>query len=697
MTTLAAIVSGRRSHWVVLALWVVLAAGLGPLAGKFESAQQNDQASFLPGSAESVRVLEAQDRFAGQNPTVAAVVVRNPDGLTAADRSAVERARAELRANPPAGAGAPSPAIPSADGTALLVSVPIVASDDVDVLVKGVDQIRAVLERTLPDDVQAKVTGPAGFSADASRVFEGINSTLLYSAALLVFVLLVIIYRSPIFWALPLLAVFFAESVVRAFGYLLAEAGVVINGQVGGILLILVFGAGTDYALLLTARYREELRRVEPTHEAMRIAVRRAAPAIIASAGTVAAALLCLSVAEVNTTAGLGPVGAMGIAVAALAMLTLLPALLVIGGRRAFWPFMPRYGSDEAAARGPWRRLGDWIAPRHRRVWIGTTLGLAALTLGGLTLDDHLTSANGFRGSVEAVQGQRLIEGSFPAGAGAPTTVLVRPGGDVDAAVAAARRSPFVAVVGEPERGEPGTRFAVTLKADPFSERGFAAITPLREQLRAAAGDAVLVGGPTAEEADVRTANERDTRLLVPLVLVVVFGILVLLLRALMAPAMLMLAVVLSFFAALGLSLIGFELFADFPGEDPSYALYAFIFLVALGVDYSIFLMARVREEAERMPTRDAMLRGLAVTGGVITSAGVVLAGTFLVLAVLPLVALTQLGVTVAVGVLLDTLVVRSILVPALTFELGEATWWPARRWRERRAASGEPAASGKA
>ena len=686
MRTLASVVSGRRSHWVVLALWIGLVAGLGPLAGKFESAQQNDQASFLPGSAESVRVLEAERGFGDGRPTVAAIVLRNVDGLTPGDRSAVERVRTALRTTDAAGLGEPSRAVPSADGKALLVSVPIVASGDVDVLVHDVDVIRNVLERTLPRDLEAKVTGPAGFSADASRVFDGINSTLLYSAALLVFVLLVIIYRSPIFWVLPLLAVFFAEGVVRGFGYLLAQAGVVINGQVGGILLILVFGAGTDYALLLTARYREELRRVENKYEAMRIAVRQAAPAVIASAGTVVAALLCLSLAELDTTAGLGPIGAMGISVAAVAMLTLLPALLLIGGRRAFWPFVPRYGSADAATAGAWRRLGEWILPRRRRVWIVAVLGFLALTLGGLMLDDNLTSTNGFRGSVEAVQGQRLLEESFPAGAGAPTTVLVRPGGDLRAALAAARRSPVIAAVGQPERGKPGARFAVTLKADPFSKQGFAAIAPLRDGLRAAAGESVLVGGPTAEEADVRAANERDTRVLVPLVLLVVFGILVLLLRALTAPVMLMLAVVLSFFAAVGLSLVGFRLFTDFPGEDPSYALYAFIFLVALGVDYSIFLMARVREEAEHLATRDAMLRGLAVTGGVITSAGIVLAGTFLVLAVLPLVALTQLGVTVAVGVLLDTLIVRSILVPALTFDLRELTWWPARLWHARRA-----------
>ncbi len=682
MSRLARIVAGRRSKFLVLALWLLLVAALSPLAGKFESAQENDPATFLPGDAESVRVLDAEAGFADGDPTIATVVFRNAAGLTADDRSAVDAIAAELAASEVAGLGNPLPAIPSEDGKALLVNVPIDANDDIDVLVDGVDEIRATLDGALPDGLEGKVTGPAGFSADATAVFEGINSTLLFSAAALVFALLVLIYRSPIFWVFPLLAVFFAEGVVRGLGYLLASSGVVINGQVGGILLILVFGAGTDYALLLTARYREELRLVEDKHEAMRIAVRQAAPAILASAGTVVAALLCLTVAEVNTTAGLGPVGAMGIAVAAIAMLTLLPALLLIGGRRAFWPFIPRHGSEDTAARGLWSRLGTWIAPRHRRVWIGTALALGVMALGALTLDDELTSSNGFRGSVEAVQGQKILQQSFPAGASAPTRVLVLPGGDVDAALAAARSSAVVAEVGEPETGEPGTRFEVTLASDPFSKKGFGSIEPLRADLRAAAGDSVLVGGPTAEEADVRAANERDTRVIVPLVLLVVFVILVVLLRALVAPAFLMLAVVLSFFAAIGLSLVGFELFTDFPGEDPSYALYAFIFLVALGVDYSIFLMARVREEAERLPTREAMLKGLAVTGGVITSAGVVLAGTFLVLAVLPLIALTQLGVTVAVGVLIDTLIVRSVLVPAVTFELGERTWWPSRRRR---------------
>ena len=535
------------------------------------------------------------------------------------------------------------------------------------------------------------MTGPAGFSADAAKAFEGINSTLLLVTAGLVFVLLVLIYRSPIFWMLPLFTVLLAESVVRGLGTLLADAGVVINGQTGGILLVLVFGAGTDYALLLTARYREELQLLEDKYAAMRVALRQGGPAIVASAGTVIAALLCLSLARVNSTAGLGPVGAMGVAVAAVAMLTLLPALLLIGGRRAFWPFMPRVGQEHHPSTGVWGRLGRALERHRRPAWIGTTLALGVLALGTLGLDDDLTTANSFRGSVESAQGQRLLSQAFPAGESAPTVVLVTDPAKVAPAVAAARESEGVTRVGPPERGDPGTRFDVILAGEPFGTSGFASIEPLRHELRAAAGNAVLVGGPTAEEADLRAAVEHDTKVLIPLVLAVVLVILVLLLRSVAAPVMLIATVVLSFAAALGGSLVLFDLFADFPGEDPSYPLFAFIFLVALGVDYNIFLMARVREEALLRPTREAMRQGLAVTGGVITSAGVVLAGTFSVLAVLPLVALTQIGITVAFGVLLDTFVVRSILVPALTFELGERVWWPSALGRRRRETAARP------
>jgi RND superfamily putative drug exporter len=685
MAILARLVAGRRSKFVVLALWFASLGALAPLIGSFESKQQNEPTSFLPGDAESVEVLRASKEFPRAEGTYAIVVFARDDGLTADDRAAVEAVRNEIDSSPPPGVRPIRPPEYSEDGRAALLVVPIVSGGDEEVLIDAVESVGETVGATTPAGLTSKLTGPAGYSADASKVFEGINSTLLLTTALLVFVLLVLIYRSPIFWVLPLLSVFFAEGLVRGLGSLLAEAGVVINGQTAGILLVLVFGAGTDYALLLTARYREELERHEDTHEAMMLALRTAGPAIIASAATVVAALLCLALASVNSTAGLGPIGAMGVAIAALAMLTVLPALLLIGGRRAFWPFVPRFGAEQSGTEdGRWWRLGRWIDRRHRPVWIATVIGLGVLALGTLTLDDNLTTSNAFRGGVESVEGQKLLERSFPAGASAPTKVLVTDPAKAEAVRAAAEEAPEIAEVGPIERAAPGALFTVTLAEDPFSEQGFAQIAPLRQALREAGGDSALVGGPTAEEYDLRAAVERDTKLLVPVVLIVVFLILALLLRALAGPLVLIATVVLSFFAALGTSLLLFDLFADFPGEDPSYPLFAFIFLVALGVDYNIFLMARVREEALAMPTRAAMVKGLAVTGGVITSAGIVLAGTFAVLSVLPLVALTQIGITVALGVLLDALLVRSILVPALTFQLDRRTWWPSRLGRGR-------------
>jgi RND superfamily putative drug exporter len=676
---LSRLVVGRARRFVVLGAWLLVAAALGPLAGRFESAQQNEPSSFLPGDAESVRVLDAADTFPSGSVTPAIAVFRDPGGLGARGMAAVERKRDELASASIDGVTEVSSVTRSEDGKAAVVSVAIEAAGDSDVLVSAVDRIRDAVREGVPESVEARVTGPAGYSADSTKAFEGINSTLLLVTAGLVFVLLVLIYRSPIFWVLPLFTVLLAEGVVRGLGTLLADAGVVVNGQTGGILLVLVFGAGTDYALLVTARYREELRRRDDKYEAMHVALRQGGPAIVASAGTVVATLLCLSLASVNSTAGLGPIGAMGVAVAAVAMLTLLPALLLVGGRRAFWPFVPYPGSERSSGEGFWGRLGRAIERRHRVAWVATALALAVLALGTVTLDQDLTTANAYRGTVESVEGQRLLERSFPAGESAPTIVLVTDPSKTEAALAAARSADGVTRVGRPERTEDAARFTVVLASDPFGEEGFASVAPLRRELRAAVGDAVLVGGPTAEEADLRSAVERDTKLLIPLVLAVVFGILAVLLRALTAPVVLIATVVLSFAAALGASLILFESFADFPGEDPSYPLFAFIFLVALGVDYNIFLMARVREERLTFPTGEAMRRGLAATGGVITSAGIVLAGTFSVLAVLPLVALTQIGITVALGVLLDTLVVRSVLVPALTFELGDRVWWPSR------------------
>ncbi len=539
----------------------------------------------------------------------------------------------------------------------------------------------------VPAGLEVKVTGGAGYSADAIEVFGDIDSTLLLLTALIVFILLVLIYRSPIFWIIPLLCVGFAEITVRAIGYGLAEAGVVINGQTAGILLVLVFGVGTDYALLLVSRYREELRRHQDRHEAMALALRRAGPAILASGATNICALLVLSIAEVNGTAGLGPIAAIGVAVALVAMLTILPALLVIFGRRAFWPFVPRYepGGEVVVPeeQGFFRRLGDAIGRRPRPVWIASIVALCVMALGLTTFDTNLTTSNSFRGDVEAVQGQELLAQSFPAGASAPTDVIVPDPARVPAVSAALRDADGVSAVAPIDEGPPGVRLAVTLVPDPYSTEAFDLIPGLRDAAKGAGGPDTLVGGPTATEYDLRVASERDLALIPPIVLVVILVIIALLLRAIVAPLILIGTVILSFLAALGVSALVFDWVFGFPGEDASLPLFGFIFLVAVGVDYNIFLMARVREEAQPHGTREGMIRGLAVTGAVITSAGLVLAGTFAVLGVLPLVFLTEIGFLVAFGILLDTILVRSVLVPALVLEVGDKVWWPSRLSRE--------------
>ena len=506
--------------------------------------------------------------------------------------------------------------------------------------------------------------------------------------ALIVLILLVFIYRSPI-WAIPFFTVLLAESAARGFGYLIAESGVTINGQSGGILPVLVFGAGTDYALLLVSRYREELRRHEDKHEAMRVALRTAGPAILASGLTVILALLTLSLAEVNGTAGLGPIGAMGVFVAMVSMLTMLPALLVICGRKAFWspffdtiPHVGQQGTDET--HGRWRRIGERVAASPRRVWVTGTVLLLVLASGVTQIDTGLTNSNSFRGEVESVQGAAILARSFPSGLSGLTNVIV-PDRSRAAAVRAAleQRRDLVAQVLPPQQGPPGTRLDVVLRRDPFATTTFDQVPVLRRAVKAAGGSRVLVGGPTAEAYDYRRSATRDNFVVLPLALLVVFVILAILLRSLLAPLLLVGSVILSFFAALGTGIFFFEHVFGFVGVDPSLPLLSFVFLVALGIDYNIFLMARVREETLRHGTRFGMLRGLAVTGAVITSAGIVLAGTFSALAVLPLVFLTEIGFIIAFGVLLDTFLVRSVLVPALVFDIGPRIWWPSRLTRE--------------
>ena len=679
---IATLPSTRWGKWIVLGVWIVVVLAVGQAAGKFESAQKNEQSSFLPGGVESTRVLDVLKEFGSADVADAVIVYSRPAGLTAADRTAIQADRASIAKDPPVATGAPSPPIFSPDGKAAIVVAPVdVPEGQSDLLIDAVDDLRGRLAGA-PPGLETAVTGPAGFSADAIKVFQGINSTLLFATAGLVFVLLVLIYRSPIFWFLPLLAVAFAEVTVRAIGYGLASAGVVVNGQTAGILLVLVFGAGTDYALLLTARYREELRRHEDKHEAMGLALRRAGPAIVASGVTNICALLVLGLAQVNGTAGLGPVGAMGVAVAMVAMLTVLPALLTIGGRRAFWPFIPRVtegGEAVPEERGAWRRLGDRIARSPRPIWIGTLAALLLLALGNLAFDTGINQQEDFRNSVESVAGQKLLAASFPAGAAAPTDVIVPDPARVPAVTAALERVPEVSSVRPIERGAPGVRLGATLDPDPYSSQAIDLVPHLREVAKAAGGEDTLVGGPSAITYDLNQAAQRDLALLPPIVLLVILVIIGILLRAIVAPLLLVGTVIVSFLAALGASVLIFNYVLGFPGQDPSLPLFGFIFLVALGVDYNIFLMARVREETVTHGTREGMIRGLAVTGAVITSAGIVLAGTFSVLAVLPLVTLTEIGFLVAFGVLLDTFIVRSVLLPATVMDLDRRIWWPSR------------------
>ena len=807
--------AGPTAKWVVFAIWVVgifIAAGPANLPGKFTDAEENESTSFLPGDAESTHALTAAEELQGGELAPAVIVYRRESGLTAADREKIveDVQRLTERRFPgvvpdgataaaggeaggaqegpaggggeapeggtgqPEGCGGPTTPIPgqpadyapfvgplcSEDGKAAIVTAYLKGEGEGDLILDPVEFWRDTVSDP-GGGLEVKITGGAGYAADAIEVFESINGTLLLAAVSLVIFLLILIYRSPIFLFIPLAAIIFAEMLARSVGYGLSELGVTINGQSSAIMSIMVLGAGTDYALLIVARYREELHHTLDRHEAMRAAITSAGPAVFASAATVIAALLCLSIAKVNGTSGMGPIVAMGVACAALSMLTLLPALLTIFGRRAFWPFVPHTPSwslaDEEpttglgkrivngssvgallpvvaaallvvvllplvllnallrmlfglvrvklpslivgpldrrifkpyevrrtkhehladATHGFWKRVGDRVAQGPRRVLIGSTAVLLVLCAGLAFFSTDLTTNDSYRTEVESVEGQELLSQSFPSGATAPTDVIVADPADVPAVTRAVEGAPGVESVSGPvAEGDRGVLVQATLEPPPYSTEAFDLVEPIREAAHAA-GPGTLVGGATAVEFDVREAAAWDSAVIPPIVLVVVLVILVILLRSVLAPVLLVATVILSFVAALGVGYFAFDVLFDFPGSDPSLPLFAFVFLVALGVDYNIFLVARAREETLKHGTREGVLRALAVTGGVITSAGIVLAGTFSVLAVLPLVFLTEIGFVVAFGVLLDTFLVRSVLVPALFLDIGKKVWWP--------------------
>ena len=677
---IAGIPAGRWTKWVVVGFWVVVLVIALPLSQKLMGAEKNDASAWLPANAESTKVLQVQARFQSPNIYPGVVVYLRPSGMTPADMAKAAADARQFARIPGVVPGQIAGPIESKDGRALETIVQVnLGNQGWATASTAVDAIRAIAESNA-NGMVIHITGPLGVAADNNNVFKGISGTLLYSAVAVVILILLITYRSPVLWLLPVLSSGVALIVAQAVVYLLAaHAGLVVNAQSAGILEVLVFGASTDYALLIVARYREELRRHDRRHAAMAEALRRAGPAIIASAVTVIVALLTLLAAELNSTKDLGPVLAVGVAVGLVVMLTLLPALLVIFPRGVFWPYRPSYGSAEPTTRGIWARVGWSIAARPRLTWITTALLLGVLALGLTGLNTHpLTTAQSFRGHPDSVVGQSVLAQHFPAGAGAPVIVIGQ------ASAAAPLRAALAAAPGITEVTPPAVRAGYvylqgTLTVPPDSPAAYAAIDRVRAAVHAVPGANALVGGTTAINLDVERANTHDRNVIIPLILVVVFVILALLLRALVAPLILTATVVLSFAAALGVSAFFFNHVFGFGAEDTSFPLFVFVFLVALGIDYNIFLMTRVREEAIRRDARRGALTGLAATGGVITSAGFVLAGTFAVLATIPATFLTELGFAVAFGILLDTIVVRSVLVTALNLDLGRWMWWPSK------------------
>jgi RND superfamily putative drug exporter len=578
------------------------------------------------------------------------------------------------------------PATISEDNTTAVLTIPMDEIDDVDEQAERIVEVRAIISENVPAGIEPYVTGPEGFQVDLAGVFAGADFTLLLATVLIVIFLLLVTYRSPILWIVPLLVVGTADGMAGQIGRNVAAFfNITADGSITGILSVLVFGAGTNYALLLIARYKEELLTTEDRHEAMTKAVKGAGPAILASGGTVALALLTLSFAELGGNRALGLVCASGIVVAMIAALGVLPAAIVVFGRGLFWPFVPRFGGVNKSDTGWWAKLGKGVSRRPITVAILGIAVLGGLSVGATGITIGLPETEQFRVKPEAVTGIEVLAEAFPAGASAPTQVIAVNDRAEDV-VEAALASPLVASAEIVNQNDDFSRIDVVLDAEGGSEEAYGAIESLRENVQAVPGANALVGGDDATRLAVKQAYERDQLLVIPLILVLVFIVLVLLLRALVAPILLLGSVVLSFFSAMGAAWLIFQNVFGMSGLDFSVFLYSFLFLVALGVDYNIFLVSRAREESanmattSRQPTRQAMIKALGATGGVITSAGILLAAVFAVLGVLPLIALFQIGIIVGIGVLIDTLLVRTVVVPALAFITGDSFWWPRKK-----------------
>lgn len=696
----------RRRLWGLTALlvlgWVLLGVLTSPRIGQLTEVQTNDARAFLPTDAESTEVTELREDFTDKVLLPTVVVFERGSGLTRADSAAIAAKARELSEQPLL-AGEVSPPVRAEDGRAARIILPLSGEDSFEAA-QAVQHIQETAEAGLPDGLHAYVTGPGGYTAAFNEVFSGIDGMLLLVTAAAVALILVLVYRSPLLPIAVLISAGLALSASSAVIYWLASDGLLtLTGQTRGILLILVFGAATDYALLLVARYREELERRSNVAEAMRKALRAAFEPILASGGTVMLGMLCMLFSELATNRSLGPVLSIGIAAALLASLTFLPAILLLLGRAAFWPQDPVPRKHRKVTYGAFDRIARFVRQRPRRIWVTTALvlGIGAAFVPSFEADG-VPQQDLFLSQVEAVRGQSVLAEHFPGGTGSPviimtdrdsTRAVVTKTARTDGVVTAA---PLPAQPGDPAAG-PKTVHGVTqvnavLSAPADSAAAQHTVTELRQRLDTIPGADARVGGKTAQRVDIQAAAKHDRDLVIPIVLAVIFVVLALLLRALVAPLLLIATVVLSFGATLGVGALVFDHVFEFAGSDPSMPLYAFVFLVALGVDYNIFLMTRAREEAASLGTERGTREALRVTGGVITSAGLVLAATFAALSVIPVLFLAQIAFLVAFGVLLDTFVVRTLLVPALAVDIGRFIWWPSRlaRRSHRRGASDE-------
>ncbi len=692
----------------MIGAWVALAVGLAPLQGELQERAADESDTFLVRGSESAEAKQVVDeRFPSGRETAAVIAYFRDGGLTSADRRRMEADAVALcrsaaipslaRVGTPflLACGrtdpldlSPGPALLVSSDSSVALSTAMMSDDSTPVAEAAVDAIRAVVPPPAGDrtGLRAYVTGEAGFEADRSKAVEGIDETLLAVTVVVLLVLLLAIYRSPLVALVPLAVVVLAYLVAAGVTYGLVAAGMTtISGQTTAILVVLMFGVGTDYCLLIVARFRDELRATADVHAAMARAAERTGSAILSAGAIVVVAMLALALADFNATREMGPILALGVAIMVAAGLTLLPAILAALGRRSFWPSVPRPEAGRAPAGRAWQAVARRVRSRPAPIAVAVTLVLAAGALGNLSGREPLDFSEAFRDAPESVQGQELIRDRFIAGRAAPLRVVTRfdAGDEVTAALTEGRSTPVEEMYLMARSGPGGPELVLAegyLGIDPFSDEATDAVPGIRARAAAAAPvGPVLIGGEVAEAYDTRQAMSRDTLLIVPVVLVLILIILAILLRALVMPLYVMATVVLSYAFALGMSSLIFTHVLGQPASDPSLALFAFIFLVALGVDYNVFLLARIREECRTRPTRDAVTAALARTGGVITSAGLVLAATFGVLMAVPLEALFQIGFVVALGLLADTFLVRALLVPAIAVLLGDRNWWPSR------------------